>query len=175
MTAILVEHRDNAFAALDFETANYGADSACAVGLVIVKGNRIVRREYRLIRPPTSDFVFTHIHGLSWQDVRSAPTFAVVWNQLEELLRGVTFLAAHNARFDRNVLSACCHSCRLSRPSKPFVCTVQVARRVWGVFPTKLPDVCRHLKIPLRHHDAASDAEACARIVLAAKRAGWRP
>jgi hypothetical protein len=30
----------NTFAAIDFETANYSADSACAVGLVIVKGGR---------------------------------------------------------------------------------------------------------------------------------------
>ncbi|MFA5187667.1 MAG: exonuclease, partial [Patescibacteria group bacterium] len=38
--------------------------------------------------------------------------------------------------------------------------------------PTKLPDVCRRLKIPLNHHDAASDAEACARIVMAAMQDG---
>jgi len=162
------------FAAIDFETANYGADSACAVGLVIVKNGRIVRREHHLIRPPTREFVFTYIHGLTWQDVRNAPTFAEVWDGLKELLQDVTFLAAHNAPFDRNVLSACCHIYRLRKPAQPFVCTVQVARRVWGVFPTKLPDVCRRLNIPLRHHDAASDAEACARIVLAAERAGWR-
>ena len=164
----------NTFAAIDFETANYSADSACAVGVVIVKGGRIARREHRLIRPPTRDFVFTYIHGLTWEDVRSAPTFAEVWGDLKELLQGVTFLAAHNARFDRSVLSACCQSYRLRKPAHPFVCTVEVARSVWGVFPTKLPDVCRHLKIPLRHHHAASDAEACAHIVLAALQAGWR-
>jgi DNA polymerase III subunit epsilon len=32
--------------------------------------------------------------------------------------------------------------------------------------------VCRYLRIPLRHHDAASDAEACARIVIAAFESG---
>jgi len=31
-----------------------------------------------------------------------------------------------------------------------------------------LPDVCRHLGLPLQHHNALSDAEACANIVLAA-------
>ena len=44
-----------------------------------------------------------------------------------------------------------------------------------GIRPTKLPDVCRRLGIPLLHHDAASDATACARIVLAAEAEGWRP
>jgi DNA polymerase-3 subunit epsilon len=46
---------------------------------------------------------------------------------------------------------------------------MQVARQTWGVRPTKLPDVCRFLGIPLKHHDALSDAEAAARIVLAAR------
>jgi DNA polymerase III subunit epsilon len=30
--------------------------------------------------------------------------------------------------------------------------------------------VCEHLQIPLNHHNALSDAEACARIVLEAEK-----
>jgi len=37
------------FAAIDFETANTSPDSACAVGLAVVKGHRIVHREQHLI------------------------------------------------------------------------------------------------------------------------------
>lgn len=81
---------------------------------------------------------------------------------------GAHFIAAHNASFDAGVLRACCEQAGLRPPSQPFVCTVQVARRAWNLRPTKLPDVCRHLGLPLRHHDALSDAEACANIVLAA-------
>jgi DNA polymerase III epsilon subunit-like protein len=62
---------------------------------------------------------------------------------------------------------------RLRRSSYSFVCTVHLARTIWRVYPAKLPDVCRHLRIPLRHHEAGSDAEACARIVIAARKAGW--
>ena len=58
-------------------------------------------------------------------------------------------------------------------PRVPFTCTVQLARSQWGICPTRLPDVCRRLRIPLRHHDSGSDAEACARIVLAAEAKGW--
>jgi DNA polymerase-3 subunit epsilon len=47
---------------------------------------------------------------------------------------------------------------------------MQMARAVWNVRPTTLPDVCRFLGIALNHHDALSDAEACARIMIAAKR-----
>ena len=42
-----------------------------------------------------------------------------------------------------------------------------------SVRPTKLPDVCNYLGIDLRHHQADSDAEACAQIVIAAQAAGW--
>ncbi|MBI4469966.1 MAG: 3'-5' exonuclease [Acidobacteria bacterium] len=163
------------FAAIDFETANSNPDSACSVGLVVVNRGRIVRREYHLIRPPTPDFRLTWIHGLTWIDVRDAPTFGEVWRSLRPLLKDVGFVAAHKASFDRGVLQAACRTYRLSAPRKPFICTVELARTTLGIFPTKLPDVCKHLQIPLNHHNAASDAEACARIVLAARKVGWRP
>jgi DNA polymerase III subunit epsilon len=162
------------FAAIDFETANYGADSACAVGVVIVEGGRIVRRMHEMIRPPSSQFVFTYIHGLTWNDVKKAPAFDEVWAGIERELTDVAFLAAHNAPFDRGVLGACCATYGLSIPERPFVCTVRLARAQWEIRPTRLPDVCHYLGIRLRHHQADSDAEACARIVIAAQEEGWR-
>ena len=161
------------FAAIDFETASYGRDSACALGVVIVERGRIVQRLYELIRPPTSEFTFTYIHGLAWNDVKDASSFDVVWTDIARELSGVEFLAAHNAPFDKGVLSACCETYGLAGPEQPFVCTVRLARAQWDIYPTKLPDVCRHLGIDLQHHQADSDAEACARIVIAAEQSGW--
>ena len=63
------------FVALDFETANHYRDSACAIGLVRVEENRIVQKTHFLIRPPTSFFQFTDIHGISWRDVATKPDF----------------------------------------------------------------------------------------------------
>lgn len=162
------------FVALDFETADRGRDSACAIGLVRVDGERITAREHRLIRPPRRTFEFTEIHHIAWQDVCREPPFSQVWRQVLPLLDGADFIAAHNASFDRSVLRACCEAAHLAVPSLPFECTMRLARDRWGIYPTKLPDVCRHLRIHLRHHDALSDAEACARIVLAATEHGCR-
>ena len=160
------------FVAIDFETADMGRDSACAVGLVRVEGNLIVRTESRLIRPPRRDFVFTYIHGITWEDVADAAPFAQVWSEIRDITDGVDFLAAHNAPFDRSVLQACCLSARLDPPPLPFECTVRHARKRWGIRPTTLPDVCRALDIRQgRHHDALADAEACARIMIEALRA----
>ena len=108
--------------------------------------------------------------GMDWED---APAFAGVWPELAEVVAGVDFLAAHNAAFDRRVLEGCCTSYALPVPNKPFLCTVQLARDVWNLRPTKLPDVARYLCLQLNHHDALSDATACANIVLAAEAEGY--
>lgn len=140
--------------------------------MVRVERGRIVEHATRLICPPDSYSCFTDIHGLAWEDVADEPSFREVWRDLKAMLDGAQFLAAHNASFDQSVLRACCRQARLRAPAQPFVCTVALARDVWDIYPTKLPMVCRRLRIPLKHHDASSDAEACARIVLAAVKEG---
>jgi DNA polymerase-3 subunit epsilon len=156
------------FVAIDFETADRPADSACAVALVRVEGLRVVERKCCLLRPPRPNFIFSYVHGITWAHVANEPSFAEAWPALSALLDGAAFLAAHNASFDRRVLQTCCEAARLPAPPLPFRCTLQLARRVWNLNPAKLPDVCAYLGLPLKHHDPASDAEACARIVIAA-------
>lgn len=160
------------FAALDFETADYGRDSACALSIVIVENDVIIDTWTKLIRPPRRDFCFTYLHGIAWEHVRDEPSFGELWGEITSKLAGVSFVAAHNASFDRSVLRACCEAAALAPVNLTFVCTVKAARSIWGFYPTTLADVCRQLQIPLRHHDAESDARACARILLAARERG---
>lgn len=162
------------FVAIDFETATAWRDSACAVGVAAGCGGRVVHSCTYLIRPPRPQFTFTGVHGLRWEHVCDAPTFAELWPALRGWIDDAAFVAAHNAAFDRSVLHACCARYGLHPPRARFICTVQLARSQWGIRPTKLPNVCRRLSIPLHHHDARADAEACARIVLAAEAEGWR-
>lgn len=159
------------FVALDFETATCDSDSACALGVVVVEGSRIIRRRRWLIRPRQRHFEFTYIHGITRGRVANERTFAELWPDVLGEMRGAQFLAAHYAPFDSGVLHACCRRAGVRPPGLRFLCTVQLARRAWGVYPTKLPNVCELLGIALHHHEPLSDAEACARIVLAAGRA----
>ncbi len=170
LRALLRQETGVPFVAIDFETADHGRDSACAVALVRVENHQIVARRYELIRPPRRSFLFSWVHGITWDDVAGKPTFAECWPGLCDLLDGARFLAAHNSGFDRSVLRACCTTAGLDEPDLPFLCTVKLARDTWALYPTKLPNVCAHLKIPLVHHDPVSDAEACARIVIEAGR-----
>jgi DNA polymerase III subunit epsilon len=160
------------FAALDFETADYGRDSACALSIVIVENDIIIDTWTHLIRPPRRDFFFTYLHGIAWAHVENKPTFGELWGEIARKLEGVSFVAAHNASFDRSVLRACCETAAVEPLKLYFVCTIRAARSIWGFYPTTLVNVCRLLRIPLRHHDAESDAQACARILLAARELG---
>jgi DNA polymerase-3 subunit epsilon len=160
------------FVGLDFETADHGADSACAVGLVRVAGDRIITRDYYLIRPPRNSFFFTSLHGITWEHVRKKATFEELWPRIQNLLLGAEFIASHNAGFDRRVLESCCQAAKIPRPEIRFVCTVKLARQLWNIRPTSLSNVCRYLGLRLNPHEVLSDAEACAGIVLAARRAG---
>jgi DNA polymerase-3 subunit epsilon len=158
----------NTFAAIDFETADYESDSACSLSIVRVNETTIEKQFTCLIRPPREEFVFTYIHGISWADVAEEPAFHEHWPQITEILNGCDFIAAHNAPFDKKVLYSCCQKGNILPPTHPFLCTVILSRSLWNFFPTKLPDVCKKLGIKLNHHDAASDALACAKIVIAA-------
>ncbi len=158
------------FAALDFETANRDATSVCAIGVVRVEHGAVVARHAGLVRPPTRDFCFTDVHGIRWRDVASMPSFGEAWRSVAPLLEDAGFIAAHNAPFERRVVAACAERFDVHEPRARFECTMMLARRTWGLRPTKLSDVAAFLGIALRHHDPLSDAEAAAQIVLAAHR-----
>jgi DNA polymerase-3 subunit epsilon len=111
--------------------------------------------------------MFTGIHGITWRDVSCEPTFEDLWHEFRPLFEGISFIAAHNASFDRSVMNACCTTYGLFPPTPPYLCTVKLARQTWKLNPAKLPNVCSYLGLPLEHHNALSDAEACANIVRA--------
>ncbi|HCC46515.1 MAG TPA: exonuclease [Elusimicrobia bacterium] len=155
------------FTAIDFETADYGRDSACAVGLARVENGKIVRTAHRLIRPPRREIIFTYIHEITWEQVEGEPLFGEVWPGLAPFFGGIEFIVAHNAPFDKGVLNACCAAAGLQPPPQPFVCTVKLSKLELGLKPATLAHVAHHLSIPLNHHNALSDAEACAKIMIA--------
>ncbi|MFH1776444.1 MAG: 3'-5' exonuclease [Candidatus Omnitrophota bacterium] len=158
----------NRFAAIDFETADYGRDSACSISIVIAEKGKIVKTSSFLIRPPRRDFIFSYLHGITWRDVAKKPDFIELWPKINKFLNKVDFIAAHNASFDHGVLHACCTVAGIVPPNIKYLCTMKLARCLWGLYPTRLPDVCRHFGIPLKHHNAESDAVACAKIVIRA-------
>ncbi|MCK9409040.1 MAG: 3'-5' exonuclease [Bacteriovoracaceae bacterium] len=154
------------FLAIDFETANRSPNSACSVGLVRVADGKIVTKKTFLIKPPYEYFEFTDIHGITWNNVKKKPTFKELWPEMEKFFANIDFVVAHNVGFDRRVLESCCSTYGLAAPDVEYRCTVRLSRSVLKIRPANLANVCRELFIPLDHHEAGSDAEACAQIMM---------
>ena len=135
---------------------------------MLVENGVVVAEFSSLIRPPWLHVERTHesIHGISASSLTSAPTFSQVFAKLAPLIERADFLVAHNAGFDRTVLESSCRTARLRPPTTPWLCTLQLARAVFPLTSFRLPAVAAHLGMALHHHDALSDAQACARIAV---------
>ena len=157
------------FTAIDFETANSNQNSACQLGVAVVKGGEIIEQKSWLIRPPSEWFQFSYIHGITWHKVANESDFGELWPQIRPYFENQV-IAAHNVRFDLGVLFALAKYYRFEQRSLLAMDSVLIARRVWPCLPNhRLQTVAAHLDIPLDHHDAASDAHACAEIIRRAQ------
>lgn len=167
---VLNERNERSFmkiVAMDFETATTNANSACAIGMAMIQDGKLVDQQSFLIRPPSRHFEFTYIHGITWNHVKSSPTFSDLIPHINGFIDQADYLAAHNAGFDRKVLYTCYGAAGHEPPRPPFICTVKLSRRTWKMRQNSLDVVCDRLNIPLKHHDHTSDALACAKIILA--------
>ena len=162
------------FTAIDFETANNSAASACSVGMVKVRDGRVVDTAYWLIRPPLGHDHFlewnVRIHGIMAVDVADA----LLWSeQLPDLIAFAEndHMVAHNAGFDMGVIAAACAASYVPTPVYDYLCSLQVARKTYNLDSYKLPVAAMAAGFEdFEHHNAAADAAACAAIVVHAAR-----
>ena len=128
------------FVAIDFETAT--AYHPCSVGIVTVENGVIVDEFVTLIKPPRNEYSpFTiAVHGIYPRDTVNAKTFAQVFPELQKRYEDLKI----GSRWE---------------------CTVKIYKAK-GLKPTKLSDCCREMQIELNHHEALSDARACAKLYL---------
>ena len=160
----------NNFAAIDFETANQHPTSVCSVGIVVIKDGRISDTFYSLIKPEPEFYSYHNslVHGIHKETTVNSPVFPYVWEQIAPLIEGLP-LIAHNKSFDERCLKAVFKTYQMDYPDFEFHCTLQLARKT---FKGKLPNFqlqtvssCCGFNL-ISHHNALSDAEACAHIAL---------
>ncbi len=158
------------FVAIDFETANSSRHSACQIGICQVQGGQICDQRSWLIKPTSPIFTFSELHGITYSMVKNQLTFLELWPLIKPYL-DKKIIAAHNAQFDVSVLSALLAFYRLSPPEFQVIDSLEAARKNWPCLENhRLSTVSQYLQIELNHHDALSDARACAEIIL---RADW--
>ena len=156
------------FTAIDFETAT--AYHPCSVGIVTVEEGIIVDEFVTLIQPPNNFYnpFNIQVHGIYPRDTANAKTFVEVFPEIERRLKN-RVVVAHNESFDRNVLSKTLALHGLNYEDlnigSRWECTVKIYKAK-GFKPAKLSDCCRIMNIALEHHEALSDARACAKLYL---------
>ena len=160
------------FTSLDFETANPSRVSICAAGLAVFEDGNLTETPYWLVRPPKPhgwflpDFI--EIHGLTHLDVLDAPEFPAIAPEFLARLTRADLVIAHNAHFDIGHLGETLDHFGLPRPEFDYVCTCQLARRVWPELPDhKLGTLAAKIGFDFQHHQAKADAEAAGRVLLA--------
>ena len=156
-------------AVIDFETANDDPSSACQVGYVIIKKNKIYKIGSFYIKPKTNDFKYTYMHGITASMVKNKLDFHKVWPKIQKEFKGIDYFAAHNAPFDKRVLDNCLNKSKFKKNLIKFICTLQISRIYWkkgiDVNNHQLSTIAKKIKFNLNHHEAESDAIACAKII----------
>lgn len=155
------------FVAIDFETAR-NQQTPCSLGLTIVENGKVIHSEHYMINPQSKFSSYAvQVHGISAQDVASAPTFPEIWIELEPIFRHYP-IVAHNAVFDIAVLEKTCRRYHIPLDSITSFCTMCLCRENYPAWKHYgLDDICSRLGIPLDHHHSAdNDSRACAEIML---------
>lgn len=155
---------------LDFETANAGRSSACAVSAIKYDLSGVMINRYSTLINPYEDFDYFNImiHGITPEMVSEAPDIREAMKKVFCLIDSNSLVVCHNAAFDMSVLRNSLLKNPIDIPDFSFTCTYRLASRV---LPKKisysLPDVAEMCGIKgLIHHDASSDADVCAKILL---------
>ncbi len=154
------------YTVIDFETANQYRSSACALGLIRVENDQEVFRKSWLIRPEPFEFspYNVAVHGLTEADCETAPTFADVYAEIRPYIED-QLLVAHNASFDVSVLRRSLEIYNIPVPNFTFLCTWRMAQAsLVNLASHRLDMLCAYYNIPLNHHDALSDTNACLEV-----------
>lgn len=151
----------NNFTAIDFETAQGSRWSICQVGLVRVENGIITNEVNLLVQPPNNYYWnrFIDIHGITPEKTANEPSFNKIWHKIEPFIKGQTVVAHNGLSFDFPVLSKTLEYYGMYVPDYEKHCT-------YRIFKDNLASLCKHYEIQLNHHDALSDAKACAELFL---------
>lgn len=152
----------NIFTAIDFETATGYRNSICQVGLVRVENGRITNEFSILVQPPDNYYweKFIDVHHITPQATANVPTFDKIWYMIEPFIKDQIVVAHNGFSFDFDVLAKTLGYYGMPVPEYEKHCTCNIFNR------KSLDSLCERYAIPLNHHEALSDARACAQLYL---------
>lgn len=105
-SAPVIERDDLEFVVLDFETTGLfeaQGDRVVQIALVVLDGKGRVLQSWESKINPNRNIQNSNIHGITNAMVKSAPTFAAIAQEIDQLING-RVIVAHNAKFDLKFL-----------------------------------------------------------------------
>ena len=153
------------YISVDIENPNTRGNSICSIGIIIVKDNKIIDKKYSLINPEDRfDINNSKITGLTYSDVKDAPTFKEYWKIIEDLFKN-NVIVGHNITYDLSVISKALERYDIDAPVFNYYCTLKLSRKYINTNSYSLDSLCDLLKINLdNHHNALEDALASQQI-----------
>lgn len=151
----------HSFTAIDFETSTASRNSICQIGFVRVENWEIKEQVSLLIQPPANQYMYqyTRIHGIKASHTKTSPTFDMAWESIEPYITNQNVIAHNGFAFDFPVLRDTLLFYGLPVPPFHGHCTLKIYKR-------NLAFLCQTYGITLNHHDALSDALACAKLFM---------
>ncbi len=148
----------NRFTAFDVETATNESSSICQIGIVVYEDGEEFYHFQSKVQPPGNRYYWNNIrvHGIEPRQTLHSPTFGEIYPNIRHFFEGQN-VVAHNIPFDKRCLAKTLQYYGLETPSFTSYCTYKLYRK-------KLSELATDYGISLQHHDALSDARACAEL-----------
>lgn len=151
---------------IDFETANQNRVSACALGLVFIKNDRIAYQTSFHIKPPETEKFSSRnigIHGITAEDVDYAMTFDELWEFELSKYFNQNLIVFHNASMDLSVLKNLFEHYSISDFNINYLDTMQLAEKTGNS--KRLAELAEKFDIEyIDKHNPEQDAKVCAYV-----------
>ena len=150
------------FVAIDFETATNQHSSICSVGIVTITNGNITEKYNTLVQPPKNEYAQSNmrIHGITPAMTLHAPNFQQIYPEIKRRIDNKN-VVAHNAKgFDAKCLKKAMELYGITdNLNIKWIDTLDE-------YKVSLDKACAAQGIEITHHDALSDAVACACLHL---------
>lgn len=154
--------------AFDLEMPGQKDLRVSAIGITVVENGEIVDNYYHLVNPETEfDPFVIDLVGITPEMVENEPTFPEIWREIEDTMSS-GLLVAHGAAGDLKTLCACLNYYGIRWKDKiEYACTCDMGIAFYPHLEHySLDFLCEHIGVNLDHHNALSDSEGCARLVI---------
>lgn len=105
------------------------------------------------------------IHGISEDDLKDAPCFVDVFEEINDILH-LQNAIAYNSPFDERLTNVTCDRYGLARPSANWRCLMKAYKQYMGYARNvSLVQACEDMSVRAGNHRAKTDALAAARVM----------